>query len=228
MKYHLIPLFILIILIVAGHIRVRRRTKALVRRLEFTIDYGNDFVDLGNHFIRTGAIDAELYTKLITSVDKMQAELGAEGIIAEMVDPLRNIKTRNYQMLINFLPEMRSGLYQEGGSLMRTRFNQSMCMCDDMFHRHDGSLRRQIEYCEERKFNPFYCFAEGVRLIISFPIAVLEWMGIISDSRSGIITGSRIFKFIEGIGVVVGLISSVVTILLGYEEIVALLSKLAQ
>lgn len=228
MKYHLIPICLLIILIVAGHLRVRRRIKELVRRLEFTIDYGNDFVDLGNHFIRTGAIDTELYTKLITSVDKMQAELGAEGIVAEMVDPLRNIKTRNYQMLINFLPEMRSGLYREAGSLMLTRFNQSMCMCDDMFHRHDGTLRRQIEYCEGRLYNPFYCFAEGIRLIITCPVTVLEWMGIISDSRSGKITGSRIFRFVECVGIVVGLISSVVTVLLGYEEVFAILKALAQ
>jgi hypothetical protein len=226
MKYHLIPICLLLALIIIGHIRIRRRISELIRRIEFTIDYGNDFIDLGNRFAQTGVINTTLYTKLISNVDKMQAELGAEGIIAEMVDPLRNIKTRNYQMLINFLPEMRSGLYHDGGSLMRSRFNQSMCMCDDMFHRHEGSLRRQIEYCEKHLYNPLSCFAEGIRLIVSCPVNVLEWTGIISDSRSGRIISSRLFRIVECVGIVVGLIGSVVTILLGYEQAFAILKEM--
>jgi len=218
----------MVALVVVGHFRIRMRIKSLVKRLEFTIDYGNDFVDLGNHFVRTGNIDTKLYTKLITSVDKMQEELGQEGILAEMIDPLRNLKVKNYQLLINFLPEMRSGLYQEGGDIMRTRFNQNMCLCDDMFHRHDGSLRRQIDTDKERQYNPFYCFAEGIRLIVSFPVSVLEWTGIISGVSSGKIVRSKVFRVIECISILVGLISSIVTIILGYEGILSLFERLGQ
>lgn len=72
----------------------------------------------------------------------------------------------------------------------------------------------------ERKgiFNPFICFREGVRFILGLPVLVLYWSGFVSTRTISAARVSSVFKFISGVITLIGLISSIITILLGWNE----------
>ena len=76
------------------------------------------------------------------------------------------------------------------------------------------------ELNEKRKgiFNPFICFREGIRFIIGLPVLILYWSGILSAKTIGVASGSLVFKVIASIITLIGLISSIITILLGWNE----------
>ena len=67
-------------------------------------------------------------------------------------------------------------------------------------------------------FNPFICFREGIRFIIGLPALILYWSGIISTRTIGAARASSVFKFISSVITLIGLISSIITILIGWNE----------
>ena len=67
-------------------------------------------------------------------------------------------------------------------------------------------------------FNPITCLGEGIRWLVGLPVDILCWAGLYSAARSQKIKVSTIFKIISNIIVVIGLISSIVTIALGWDE----------
>ena len=66
--------------------------------------------------------------------------------------------------------------------------------------------------------NPFICFREGIRFIIGLPALILYWSGIISTRTIGAARASSVFKFISSVITLIGLISSIITILIGWNE----------
>ena len=60
-----------------------------------------------------------MYAVCIHDVDKIQEELGNDGVLAEFVDPFKQIKGRNYQLFMNILPEMRSMVNQLDSIMIR-------------------------------------------------------------------------------------------------------------
>ena len=91
MRYRIVPIVIVVMLVVLGHILRRIRIKKLQKRREFTITYQNNFIDMVNKIFDSGVMNQELYNKCIHDVDKIQAELGQDGIISEFIDPLHGI-----------------------------------------------------------------------------------------------------------------------------------------
>ena len=69
-------------------------------------------------------------------------------------------------------------------------------------------------------FNPITCLGEGIRWFVGVGLLVdiLCWAGLYSAARSQKIKVSTIFKIISNITVVIGMISSIVTIALGWDE----------
>ena len=68
-------------------------------------------------------------------MDKIQEELGMDGVLNGFVDPLKGIQGSNYQLFMNIMPEIVQ-LFNMGNSIMEERINQLMGLCED-------SLRRQ-------------------------------------------------------------------------------------
>lgn len=55
-------------------------------------------------------MNSEKYNAVVRDIDKIQQELGRDGVINEFVDPLKGIRGRNYQLFMNIVPEMRNML----------------------------------------------------------------------------------------------------------------------
>ncbi len=218
MDYRFTSLGIMLGIIIFGHILKRLDSNKLGERVKFTADYHKTFIELVNVLFSTRQIDSVLYGKCIHDVDRIQTELGDEGLLAEILDPLRGIHSRNYPLLLNTLPQLRSMVSMLDNSIMVERLNEQIRLCDDALRRHIGILENAIESELTGWLNPFSCFEKGINYIVGLPLEVLYWCGILSLHNNRTIHGNIIFKGISKIVTLLGLIGSVITIGLGWTD----------
>ena len=87
-----------------------------------------------------------------------------------------------------------------------------------MFLRHIGSLNETEKDIKKHLFNPITCFADGIRFVISLPIFILKWLGIVSDEGTLKIQSSFFFRIINWLVAFIGFFSAIVTIVIGWDE----------
>lgn len=141
----LIPIGIILSLSGIGFILKIIQIRNYIIRIESCTDYQDKFIDLVNKYTSTYQLDNALYSELTRKSIPMQRELGLDGEI-DMVDNLRGLKFNGYQVLLNFLPEIREMDDWHNNSIMRQRFMTLAHTCDDMFTRHIGHLDDLLEY----------------------------------------------------------------------------------
>ena len=197
------PLLIIIAIAIIGWISKILYLWKIKQRIDATINYYNDFFDLIDCLLSTKQVNQQLYVKLTQGVNKMQRELGSDGII-DMQDPLRGIRSSNYQLLINFLPEVNqcSNLWDSLGypnSIMMERFLSSANACRDMFL---------------------------ISLILWIPKYILASLGLFSARSFYSWKTKKIAKSLSGMVAILGLISSIITIVIGWNDFQGFLIRL--
>jgi hypothetical protein len=213
----------IILVLVTGLIKVRRATNTLILDHNFVNDFRTKFLEFTSPLLEQQqqftfssrspvSLDAQLYHWLVSHMDKTQRLLGLFGI-AHYSGPFNRIQVPNYHYIINTIPQIRMGEAQ----------HMDLLTCDDMMVRYLGSMSRSIEEEEKRLKNPLTWLQEGIQFYIGFPIRVLKWFGIISDTSFEKIVSSRAFQVLAGIGGLVGFIASIVTILQGWPTLKDLL-----
>lgn len=225
MIYHVIPAIIVVALIVIGFLIKCRRINSYNKRCDFTTEFNNKFFDFVNETFSSYRIDSNKYSAVIMEVDKIQQELGMDGVLNSFYDPLRGMQGRNYQLFMNIMPEIRSAVSERDNIIIMERIDQLLGLCEDALKRHIGNLERAIGNEKKGLFNPITCLGEGIRWLVGLPVDILCWAGLYSVARSQKIKVSTIFKIISNIIVVIGLISSIVTIALGWDEFLKMLQN---
>ena len=99
-----VPLLIICLTVVLGHILSRIHIAKYKHRYIETGAFRDKFINLVNYYTENCCINQKMYIDCIRNVNVIQAELGDDGIIAEFLDPLKNVRGRNYQLLVNTLP----------------------------------------------------------------------------------------------------------------------------
>ena len=188
--------------------------RKLIKKSNFASEYLRRFQLFKNSYDTD--FDGETYYWLTNRVSKIQSYLGIFGVIMEYQPPFSNYIHRNYQIIINTLPEMRN----------RTGDSSMINACEDALIRYIGYLDDAIENSINQLMNPFKWLRKGVQSIISLPFFILYWLGLISSSYVEKIINNPIFKLISGFITLIGFISSIVTIILGWEAIVNLIRNL--
>lgn len=214
----LIPAFIIIGIIILGFILKLIELENIIQRLDFTNSYHKKFIDFMDEIMLNNSFNQQLYYELTLEVNAMQYELGSDGIIAYMKDNLKGICARDYQLLVNFLPELRDILNCKGNSILMYRYTQSASQCNDMFIHHLGALTKEEESIRKNLLNPFSCFANGVRFIVSVPILLFRWFGFISDETAHKASCSWLIKLINIVCTLVGFIGGLMSIIMGWSE----------
>lgn len=98
------------------------------------------------------------------------------------------------------------------------RINQSAQDCDDMFIRHLGTLKEAEKSIRKNLVNPFSCFSDGIKFIVSLPILLLHWFGFISDETTRRAKHNWIIKLLNIIVTLVGFIGGLMSIVMGWNE----------
>lgn len=222
MLSHTIPLIVAAMLILIGFCIKKKRIYEYNRRCEFTMDFNNRFFDMTNNMFITNHLNAQKYNSVIMDIDKIQQELGADGVISDFVDYLRGLKGRNYQLFMNIMPEIRS-MMLDSNYILKERLDNLLGLCEDALKRHIGNLDREIELESKNLYNPITCLGEGIRWIIGLPFDILSWAGILSVYGNTKIKANILYRFVEKLVVFIGLVGSIFTIILGWDEFFSIL-----
>ncbi len=214
----LIPILILAVITVIGYIYKIIKWKKICSRISFTKDYHLKFHNLIDDILSKQSLNQQLYGELTLDVKKMQDELGQDGVYAQMIDPLKGFKVKNYQLLINFLPEARNFLISFHNSILTERFVQEANACNDMFIRHLGTLTDNESKMRKGLLNPFSAFAEGIKTILLLPLLLLHWFGFLSTDTTEKARSNQIVTVINAIVALVGFVGSVITIIIGWND----------
>ncbi len=228
MSYRWIPIIATLAVMLIGHIRSRVSISRYKRRYTETNQYRDKFIDLVNYYTEHYRVNYELYAECIQDANAMQAELGDDGIIAVFSDPVKKMQGRDFQLLVNTLPDMKLFEGMLDSPSIQQRMKQLFSLCDDALVKHCGELKRSIMSEEKLQWNPFFCFASGIRWIVGLPVDILFWTGIISERNNSAVHSNIVFKAIAHIITIVGLISSIMGIVLGWDEFVKIIVEMVQ
>lgn len=205
---------ILIIIVLAaifgiGFWRIARRVRQIDEERTFAAEFHQHLVKYVNS---TGQAQ-DSYFWLTKQSTKMQSQLGSLGYITYR-PPFANYVINNFQIIVNLLPELRKSL---DGTLSGYNTSEYAMMLQDCLLRQDGILERRREQSEVLLKNPLIWFREGVQFILSTPLYLAFTMGVIGSSMVVSIAHSVLFKFISGIVALIGFLSAIITIILGWE-----------
>lgn len=220
MKLLIILTFCLIFTL--GFIILYKTSRKNKNKFDFANEFRSRFINLTNHYFSTydnwnrkGEIDHQEYFWLTKNVNTMQGNLGKTGVMHYMA-PFQSYQIPHYQIVINTLPKLRDN------TVVEFDINAS----DDALIRHLGILEELIIVNNAELKNPFKWFQIGFHKIMSLPLMILNWFGIIGNNTLYTIMANTIYKFFSGIIGLVTFVSGIVTIIQGKEAVINLLDKI--
>lgn len=215
-------IFILIGILITGFVKIRKRANMNIKKYHFANEFKNRFMALVNTYVKTydtwsqkGNVDQEQYIWLTKNVNTMQSYLGYIGTL-HYVAPFQLYTINNYQILINTIPKFRNSQVKE----------YDINAADDCLVRYIGVVEKKLDYDKKDLKNPIIWFKEGIHDIMSLPLFVFSWFGIISNKSLSKFMTNTVYKFITGIIALVTLISGIVTIIQGKEATFEMINKL--
>jgi len=204
----------IILVVLIGFIIVINIFFKTKKKIIFAEEYRDKFISFANNYNssyerynRSGNIDNELYIWLTKNVSKIQSNVGSFGVLSYQ-PAFKNYMINNYQIIINTLPKFRDGLIE----------NFDITSVDDSLLRYIGHTEEVLIQQKKNLVNPIVWFREGISEILSFPIIMLHWFGIITSYKVKSLKESFIYKLFSGFVALVALISGVVTIIVGYQQ----------
>jgi hypothetical protein len=160
-------------------------------------------------------VHGELYVWLTMNVNKIQNMVGTFGVMTYK-PAYQNYIINNYNLIINTIPKFREGPIE----------SFDVNSVDDCLLRYLGHLEELSKDIRSNLWNPIIWFREGFKEIISIPIFLLNWFGIISNKRLSSIKASVFYKIITGLIALVTLVSGIVTIVVGYDQTITFIKNL--
>lgn len=208
-------IYIISFILVIGFAKILFEFFKIKKSINFINEYHYKYSQLVNDYTNKNIIDSELYNWLIKYSDKAQEEVGIIGIV-DYRPPFAKFMLKNYQFIINILPQLRIGKIHD----------HDIASLDDMLTRYSGILEERTKHIIAKIINPLIWLRQGVQQILSIPILILFWMGIIKSESKNNFIGNRIFIIISGLISFLALISSIITIIGGKHLLLDLLKKI--
>ena len=207
----------LALLFVIGFFDLLRAAFKIASRLEFTAQYRekfHEFVDQTDH---------NAYAWLTLNSNRMQAQMGAQGLIT-FKPPFASHMIHNYPVVLNVLPEVRKCLADELFS--RNLLHQYASLLDEALMRYQGSLLERHRMAVDSAKNPVVWLASGIRSVLSAPLWFLASAGVLPRSFASRIASSSFYRVLSGLVATVGFISAIVGLVTGWEQFAVILRKL--
>jgi hypothetical protein len=212
----------IILILVTGFVKLRRSIDILIEKHNFVHEYQEKFIQFVTSYLKPGqfslgrqsSLDQELYHWLVSNMDKTQRLLGHFGR-GHYIAPFGRFQHPNYEYILNTVNQIATNDAER----------EDLSMCNNMMVRYLGAMTRLIDDEEKRIKNPVIWLQQGIQFYLGFPIRLLNWFGIISDSSFNRVTSSQPFKILSGVGGLVAFFASLIQIFQAWPFIIGLFSK---
>ncbi|WP_156289887.1 hypothetical protein [Oceanobacillus salinisoli] len=219
---------VLLALLIIGVSLIIRTGRNESKKLDEAYEYLNKFREYGNSLIK-GNENYEAYEWLTMRGPKMQAKVGELGIARGFIPPYSNIQYNTYQIIVNALPTLRDEArdpMRGFNSLQNPVIHNYYSMIDDVLLRYIGRLDNRLEDAKAQIKNPFIWLREGVQFFVQLPILLLYWSGLIKYTTYYRFSNNFIIKLINFLIILIGLVSSVITIVTGYNPFMEIFNNM--
>tara|TARA_R110001599_G_scaffold352834_1_gene588735 strand:+ start:7173 stop:7838 length:666 start_codon:yes stop_codon:yes gene_type:complete len=195
-----------------------------LKKLNADAAFAGNFLEKLKSYWESGGRDGEAYTWLIHRSYKMQANLGAIGILEGYSPPYQNVMYRQYPIVLNVLPELRRVL---GDELL------SKHLAEDYVHLLRDTCIRSLGVIDDRQEslskdlkNPVIWFRTGIRDLMALPAYLLSWVGLIKPQTTEKILASILFSMVSGLMSLLSILSAIITVAIGWETFSKLVSRI--
>ncbi|MFP6333470.1 hypothetical protein [Bacillus subtilis] len=207
---------IVVALMLVGFIREVLSLRRLGKDIEFLIQYSSNYVKYCNTYLGKGVGSDEeisLYNRIISDAPKAQGLLLDAGYIDyKPAGSLYYIK--NYQVLVNTVQLLRNPLTREDFEMLFNILVMQVSRYNEFFNNKKKGI-----------LNPIILLREGVQFFVTLPISLLYWTGLIEYSTQYKLSNNFIVKFLNFLIILIGFISAIFTIVLGWEQFKEFLIK---
>ncbi len=209
------------VLFLIGFVNIFRDIERIEQRKRFTYE----FLERLGKYLQSQGQDYEVYAWLIHRSTKMQSYLGRLGIIA-FKPPFANYIHNNYPVILNILPEIRKEFEDHRLTRDLRLIGEYSALLNETILRYIGILDDQLEVTRKELRNPFIWLREGIQHILIFPLALLNWFGIIGASTVTKVIGNALFKLFAGIIALLSLFGTIVTIVTGWASFLKIMQEI--
>jgi hypothetical protein len=199
-------------IIVIGYLRLSYLKRRLFKEHNIVADYLEKF----NLFIEKEDKDLTVYSSLLFDSDKIQNTIGNFGI-CDLRPPFANYLIKNYQIIINAIPEIKKEL-EDSYRISNKSGQNYIDLVTQSLIRYGGSSSELIKEYNSNLKNPIKWFLEGIKFVISLPIEFLLQIGLISERSARKIKASYLLKLISGIVTLISFFAAIIGILVGWKE----------
>lgn len=216
MLYYILTIIFLIVLgLIINILNIRKCSDDY----NFIVEYKERFSKLLDSLFKKNKYSNKDYEWLVSNSDKIQYILGDTGIIS-----YKDIHGfyPNYQIIINFMNEVLS-LASTGFLDMEL---EKINWCHNAFLRKMGILDEYRKNEIKKLLNPFYDLTCGIKVILGIPLDILHSIGLISSNNLTKIKRNIIFKILGGIISLLTVVSTIMSIILGWKEFVELMKNI--
>jgi len=151
--------------------------------------------------------NSEIYDWLNYHAGEVQREIGDYGLPAYR-PPFENYIVKNYPVIVNTLSELHKGKAHE----------DMILFVDDSLIRYLGDMEKGLHEIFIMTFNPFLWIRYGMQSVIVFPFNFLYWFGILDKKTVFAIKSNPIVKLTSFITAGVGFISTIMSVVVGWEQ----------
>jgi hypothetical protein len=216
-----IPILGIALVMAIGFFKTLAYYRALKKRRDFVSEFSDKFVEFANK----PDFDGKLYYWLTHNSVAVQSELGPLGIVTYK-PPAAGYMIQNYQIVVNLLPELRREKTENRLFRNDEIHREYASMCLDVLVRYLGVIDRWLQGAKGELQNPLIWLRQGVQAILLLPAYILHWFGLLGAAAIGTLTRNILVKGISAIVAIVGLLSGLVTIIVGWDQSIRIIEPL--
>ncbi|ONG80156.1 hypothetical protein BKK41_16105 [Bacillus cereus] len=221
-------IIILLLLLLIGFIQKMSSLQSIRNKLHFLVTYNNNYVDYLNNYFRQPHEDTadELFSYLVRHSQKAQKSLGKIGYV-DYRPPFENYILRNYPVIVNIIPSLRENRVTDPLSslLTKNKIDDEFLRVNHLLQMGIGSYEEKEDKIKKEIRNPFILLKEGVQFIVTLPIALMYWTGLINYSTLNKVSNNFIVKFLNFLIIIIGFFSAIVTLVTGWEPFIKITNK---
>jgi hypothetical protein len=199
----------LLALLLLGLADMIAQLRGLAARRDFSVEFQNHWAAYFRALVQ-GQPAAADYAWLTGHQARMTAELGS----ADRIDyraPFSQYVIQNYPALTNTLAAARTG---------RGAHPDMVAFVDHLLISQAGVLRDGHQSLLPKLKNPVYLIGRGLRFVLSLPLFLLSWSGLLPAARLEGARNSWLFRFVQFIVAAVVAVAAVITVVLGWSAFV--------
>lgn len=215
-------ILVLLGIIILGFIVTIYKKRDIDKRYNFVKEYLDTTRIVGNLISDDKPIN-EQYTWLQYHVIKIQKELGPYGIISAYKPAYADYYHRNYEIMLNGIREIKD-LYVKQSS--KRQIIDLIMTIDDILLMYLGHLNTDISALGKKMLNPFILLREGLVVLITLPLRILYWSELINYASVEKLERSVIFKILSFVIYIITVLSSVLTLIIGYEDLMEIIKNI--